>query len=306
MVGSRDLQPSDAPYFRRVFVDNQFKTPLQLPPSSTDLSSKTAIVTGANVGLGLEACRQLLDIKLGHLVLAVRSTQRGEEAARELRAKYPRATIEVSVLDMSNYESIQSFVQRCNNLPRLDIAILNAGVRPFKRNVNPATNHEESLQVNYISTVLLAILLLPVIKRLHSPGSPGRITIVGAALALVAKLPPAASDKKASIFAALDDPKAYNSEEHYRATKLLTHMFLWKLVDYVSADDLVVNIGDPAFVKGTRLTRGMPGPMTPMVALFGAIAGRTPQMGASCIIDAAVTQGRDSHGAFVMSYRVHP
>ncbi|RYP42811.1 hypothetical protein DL770_011625 [Monosporascus sp. CRB-9-2] len=304
MVGSKDLEPSNAPFFPNVFLHNQFRAKPQIPPPTTNLSNMVAIVTGGNAGLGFEASRQLLSFKLSHLILAVRSPEKGEAAASELRTQHRRANIEVWQLDMSSYDSIQAFARRVQDeLSRLDIVILNAGVRKLAFNTVHSTGHEETIQVNYLSTALLTILLLPILKSKSPAGDPGRLTIAGAALSLAAKFPNKNEDP---LLPSFDDASTFAGIDRYNTSKLLVQMFLWKLVDYVSADDVVVNVADPGFVKGTDLTRDAKGGAKVGAAVFGAIAGRNKRDGASTYIDAVVNKGRESHGCFLMSWQIRP
>ncbi|RYP29728.1 hypothetical protein DL767_006603 [Monosporascus sp. MG133] len=304
MVGSKDLEPSKAPFFPNVFFHNQFRAKPQLLPPTTDLSNMVAIVTGGNTGLGFEASRQLLSFKLTHLILAVRSPEKGEAAASELRTQHRGANIEVWQLDMSSYDSIQAFARRVQDkLSRLDIVILNAGVRKLAFGTVRGTGHEETIQVNYLSTALLTILLLPILKSKSPAGGPGRLTIAGAALSLAAKFP---NKNKDPLLPSFDDAKTFAGIDRYNTSKLLVQMFLWKLVDYVSADDVVVNVADPGFVKGTDLTRNAKGGAKVGVAVFGAVAGRNKRDGASTYLDAVVNKGRESHGCFLMSWQIRP
>ena len=96
MTGSRDLEPSTVP-FSKVFFHNQFCAKPQWPAPGTTLSGKTAIVSGSNTGLGFEAARQLLDLGLSHLILAVRSLERGEAAAAKLRQGHGKAKISINL-----------------------------------------------------------------------------------------------------------------------------------------------------------------------------------------------------------------
>lgn len=304
MAGSRDLQPSSTPFFPNIFFHNQFRAKAQWPPSSTDLSRRVAIITGGNTGLGQEAARQLLSFKLSHLILTVRSVEKGEAAVAGLRAQYSKVNIEYWLLDMSSYDSIQAFARRAESqLSRLDIVILNAGVVELKFKTVPSTGHESTLQINYLSTVLLAILLLPILKTKSPPEVSGRLTIVNAALSLVAKLQ---NKNEEPLFEALDDPKRYDYMGNYNSTKLLAHMFLWKLVDYVTANYVIVNLVDPSYVKGTELARGQRIWEKAAGSVFGAVFGRTKRIGASTYLDAVVNQGKSSHGCFLMSWQIHP
>ncbi|KAI1332849.1 NAD(P)-binding protein [Xylariaceae sp. FL0255] len=306
MVGSKDLEPSTAPFFPNVFVHNQFCASPVWPSKETDLSGHTAIITGSNIGLGYEAAQQLLRLKLSHLIMAIRSFERGQTAANLLRKKFPSAKIEVWLLDMASYESIQSFAKRVNaELKRIDIVILNAGLGRFEYYKIESTGHEECFQVNYLSTVFLAVLLLPILKVKGPPNKePARLTITGAALALVAKL-----EKKDAnpLFPALDESKEFVARDSYNDSKLLAHMFLWKLADYVSADDVIVNIADPAWVYGTRLGRDLDTKMIVRAILpMTRLVARSPKVGASCLVDAIINKGKESHGCFLMSWKIHP
>lgn len=155
--------------------------------------------------------------------------------------------------------------------------------------------------MQYLSTILLAILLLPVLKKKSPPNQPARLTIVSAALTLAAKFPNSTADP---LIPSFDDPAQFSMEQ-YNSSKLLAHMFLWKLVDYVSASSVIVNLADPAWCRGTRLGRDATGAMWAFLKLFG-MTGRTPAVGASCFVDAVVDKGRESHGCFLMSWEVHP
>jgi len=302
MVGSRDLEPS-TDSFGKVFYHNQFVAKPKWPSQTTNLSDEIAIVTGSNTGLGLEASRQLLGLRLSHLIMAVRSLDKGEVAARELREMYPRAEISVWQLDMGSYESIQSFATRVvTQLSRIDIVILNAGVLPLSFRRIESTGHGEVLQINYLSTILLAILLLPTLKAKGPPDGPAHLSIVNAALTLAATFP---EKEFIPLLPAFDDPNKFDSQQTYNSSKLLAHMFLWKLVDYVSADDVIVNLADPAWCKGTELAREVKGGAKIGLKIF-ALAGRTPRVGASCFVDAVVNKGKESHGCFLMSWRIHP
>ncbi|KAK9423374.1 hypothetical protein SUNI508_04268 [Seiridium unicorne] len=143
---------------------------------------KTAIVTGSNTGIGLECARQLLDLGLSKLILAVRNEDKGHHARENLLStqapSLPDGTIEVGKLDICVYDTMTAFAKRAESLERLDIVILDAAVCKQTHEVVPATGHEEMLQVNVLSTALLAILLLQALKAKNTPEEPGRIAWV--------------------------------------------------------------------------------------------------------------------------------
>lgn len=299
------MQPVSSPFFPHIFFKNQFRSKPTWPTKDTSLSGKVAIVTGANQGLGLEASDQLLSLGLSRLIIAVRSVAKGEAAASALRAKYPQATIDVFQLDMSSYNSIQAFAAQVKQLGHVDIAILNAGVRKTKLELDPSTGHEETIQVNYISTALLCILLLPILKQKSTSqeGGPGRISIVGSGLAFQSKF----RNRTASpLLSSFDNAQNFDVLDQYNTSKLLGMMFVWKLEEYVSADDVVVNLVDPGFVNGTSLSRDLSPVVSVLMAAWKHVAARSLKVGASTYVDAAVLKGKESHGSYIMSWKISP
>ncbi|KAI0380591.1 hypothetical protein F5Y04DRAFT_95009 [Hypomontagnella monticulosa] len=292
--------PKESPLF--LFFKSQF-TPVQWPPEDTNLEGKVALVTGSNTGLGLHASRQLLSFGLSDLIIAVRSLEKGEHVASELRTRFPRANIKVWLVEMESYESIQSIAHRADvELPRLDIVVLNAGIQTVHFAIVPETGHERSVQVNYLSTMLLAVLLLPVLKAKSPPGRPGRLTVVGSGTARGATI---SEPENIAILSALDDEsQPWRPVERYAVTKLLGHLFLINLTRYVSADDVIINIVDPGMVKNTNLQREIPLLIAAFFYCYKALLGRTLPVGASTYVDAVVVKGKESHGCYVANWKV--
>ncbi|KAL8794098.1 MAG: hypothetical protein Q9195_003283 [Heterodermia aff. obscurata] len=149
---SAEKEASMLSFFQGQFFD---KVPA-VSSRDINLAGKTAIFTGSNAGLGLECARQLLDLGLSKLILAIRSEPRGQSTLAELsRGKdlNPNA-IEVWKLDLGNYDSVINFSERVGTLEHLDLVILNAGM--FKvteafEAFHPATGYEEDIQINYLS-----------------------------------------------------------------------------------------------------------------------------------------------------------
>src|ERR1700754_3901021 len=108
--------------FAKIFFKHQVWPNSKPRMDSISVAHKTAIITGGNTGIGLECGKILLSRQLSHLILAVRTPSKGEEAAAPLRTLYPKAKIDVWHLDMNSYESIRDFAQKCATLPRLDMA----------------------------------------------------------------------------------------------------------------------------------------------------------------------------------------
>jgi retinol dehydrogenase 12 len=116
---------------------NKWKT---LPDTVVDLSGRTVIVTGSNVGLGLEAAKRFYAMNPARLILAVRTISKGEDAKKVIletgkkEGPYGRVksetNIEVWTLDLSSFESVRRFAKRCDDeLERIDILLENAAVQ---------------------------------------------------------------------------------------------------------------------------------------------------------------------------------
>lgn len=288
------------------FFKRQFLKPKALP-RDIQLRGKVAIVTGASSGLGLEAARQLLKLGLAHLVLAVRSQARGDAAAEKLRSEFPGATVSISLLDMESYASIQAFVARCQEtLPRIDIMILNAGVQKYAFTTVAETGHETTIQINYLSTMLLAILILPVMKSKNGPDATRSpvLSFVGSDLAYNIDMDRGNADSP--VLKQLDNPKTYSQMSNYSKSKLLIILAAINMAESVNRDDVLVNVTNPGMTKGTQIAREVPWALGKIVALMNALLGRPLNVAASNFVYSTVVLGKESHGAFTSDWDIKP
>lgn len=261
---------------------------------------------GANTGLGLEAARQLLTLGLSHLMIAVRSIAKGKAAASILSRQNPAAVIDVWALDMESNDFVQAFVRKCDTeLTNIDYTILNAGIAPIQFGISCLTGHEKSIQVNYISTILLTILLLSVLKDKSTLGNPARLTVVNSITAHLCKFP---NRDQRPVLPSFDDLKItpWDSQERYGMSKLLPQLFLVKLTEHVKSDDVIINMVDPGLTKGTGLSREASGALLIASKAFFKIAGRSVEHGAATYVDALLGHGKESHGCFLMNIKISP
>ena len=307
-IASKDLPIFPENFWGKVFWNNQFKVKIPLPSEKGfgSLEGKVAIVTGANSGLGFEAARQLLSLGLSRLIVAVRSLERGRSAAEKFAVASPSAKIDVWALDMESYQSIQAFVRKCDSeLSRIDYVVLNAGIGPLDFKKVDSTGHESTIQVNHLSTILLAILLLPALKAKSTRQNPARVTIVNSVTAHLCKFPNRA---QRPLLASFDDPKnpPWDPQERYGVSKLLAQLFIVKLTEHVRSDYVTINMVDPGLTKGTSLFRDAGGVMLLVMKAFFAIAGRTVDRGAATYVDALLGHGQEAHGCFLMNTEIAP
>ncbi|KAI1131134.1 retinol dehydrogenase 12 [Nemania abortiva] len=299
---------SEAPFEAslRGFFYRQWMMYRQPVPPGTDLSSQVAIITGGNSGLGLEAGRQLLQLKLSHLVIAVRSQSKGDEAAKSLRKEFPHAQVSVMLLDMNSYDSIAAFAEQCKSLPRIDMVILNAGLVSGEFFTTAKdTGHEYSLQVNYVSTALLTILLLPILKSKRVAGAKAPVlSIVTSDTAYWA-----AVEKQGPVLTQLDKPEKYAPMPWYQTTKLLQQFFVSKLAAEIDSRDVTVNMVNPGLCGGTEFGKSGAGFSAAVMAVFRFIKwinARSAETGASTYVDAVVVKGEESHGSYVSDWAIRP
>lgn len=120
----------------------------------------------------------------------LRSTKR-EAAAENLRKDFTAVDITVWLLDMSCCESILSFAQRAREqLTRLDVVVLDAGVMKLRLAKTPLVRSRRNGSVNYLSAMLLGLLMLPGLgQKSAARSTPGRLAISNASRSLGTKSP---------------------------------------------------------------------------------------------------------------------
>jgi len=116
-----------------------------------DMTGRTVIVTGANSGIGEAAARALADHN-ARVVLAVRNTDKGREAA----ARMP-GTTEVRRLDLASLDSVREFA--ADWVDEVDILVNNAGIMipPYS---HTADGFEMQFGTNHLGHFALTNLLL--------------------------------------------------------------------------------------------------------------------------------------------------
>lgn len=146
-----------------IFYSQFFVTPTY---PTHDFSGQTVIVSGANIGLGLEAARHVARLNCAKLILAVRSVSKGEKAKESILETTKRTAdcIEVWELDLSCSTSTKAFAKRAQSLERVDVLLENAGVSPGKWEMASEGN-EMTIQVNVINTLLMAVSMLPKLRE---------------------------------------------------------------------------------------------------------------------------------------------
>ncbi|MFE1412270.1 oxidoreductase [Streptomyces sp. NPDC058746] len=134
-----------------------------------DQRGRTAVVTGANSGIGYITARELAR-RGATVVLACRSAARGRAAVVRLRSEVPAAEVEFAELDLAELASVRDFATAFGTRhASLDLLVNNAGVMalPFGRTTD---GFETQFGVNHLGHFALTGLLLPKL-RAAPPGA---------------------------------------------------------------------------------------------------------------------------------------
>ena len=124
-----------------------------------DQSGRTAVVTGANSGLGLVTARELARAG-ARVVMACRNLDKGHAAVDEVRAAVPEARVQLEGLDLASLASVRDFAERFRAThDGLDLLIDNAGVMAPPRR-RTADGFELQFGTNHLGHFALSTALL--------------------------------------------------------------------------------------------------------------------------------------------------
>lgn len=128
-------------------------------------NNKTALITGASSGLGLNASRALA-AKGYNLIMASRGEAKLEIASAEIKAQYPDVQISQAVLDVSNFDQVRDFAKTTQQ--PIDVLMNNAGVMgpDFSLSVEGI---ESQMAINHLGHFLLTSLLWDNLEQSESP-----------------------------------------------------------------------------------------------------------------------------------------
>lgn len=135
------------------------------------LTDQTAIVTGANTGIGLEVAKALAHQGC-RVIVTGRTLDRAQEGVDEIRRDVPHVSdnkVLPMVLDYEDFSTVRKFVDdfHAKGLP-LNILVNNAGIH-LKQFARASFGFERTLASNYFGHVYLTQLLLEDLIRSGSP-----------------------------------------------------------------------------------------------------------------------------------------
>jgi NAD(P)-dependent dehydrogenase (short-subunit alcohol dehydrogenase family) len=129
-----------------------------------DLSGKTAIVTGAGSGLGIETARALASAG-AEVTLAVRRTRAAEEIAAGIIGETGNAAVSVSPLDLSDQQSVRAFTAAWDR--PLHILVNNAGIMALPELERTREGWEMQFATNFMGHFALTVRLHDALAEAH-------------------------------------------------------------------------------------------------------------------------------------------
>ncbi|WP_328386942.1 oxidoreductase [Streptomyces sp. NBC_00400] len=210
-----------------------------------DQTGRSAVVTGANSGLGYATARELARHG-ARVLLACRNEARGMAALDRLRSDVPTAEAEFRPLDLADLSSVRDFAAALDDFDgdRLDLLINNAGVMalPYR---TTADGFEMQFGTNHLGHFALTGLLLP--KLLATPGA--RVVTVSSMLHALADLD----------YTDLNSARSYRRWIAYSRSKSANLLFTHELTRRLAAagSQVVAAAAHPGYASTNLMTAGV-------------------------------------------------
>lgn len=250
------------------------------------LIGKTAIVTGANSGMGMATASALLD-EGATVVMLCRSEKRGKEAYNEL-TKDGNSRTYLILCDLGDYGSIRNFVKQAKaSFTRIDILVNNAGFISLDRQ-ETKEGLERQFGINHVGHFLLTTELLDMM------GEGSRIVNVASGAHKTGKI----------HFDDINLHKGFNVFKAYSQSKLANVLFTRELARRVKDRGITVNCCHPGAVAtniGIDRDTGFGRTVTRLLKPFF----QTPAQGASTAIFLATDESvKDITGEYFYKCKI--
>ncbi|KAA1251322.1 SDR family NAD(P)-dependent oxidoreductase [Mycobacterium simiae] len=254
------------------------------PPGA--LRGRTALVTGANRGLGKAIAAGLAGLG-ATVLLTVRDRESGEQARDKIAAE-SGTEVRVEVCDMSNLGAVRTFAADLRTrVSRLDVLIHNAGLLPTSR-YESDEGHEITLATHVLGPILLTERLVPILAESDDP----RVILMSSGGMYTQSLP-------------IEDPEyrtgRYRGAVAYARTKRMQVAFTPILARRWATQSIAVYSMHPGWADTPGVASSLPG--------FRAVTGpilRTPGEGADTAVWLAATRPTPPTGTFWHDRRMRP
>ena len=249
-----------------------------------DLSGRTALVTGASDGVGVEIARGLAGAGAA-VLLPVRSRDKGARAIEAIRATAPQARLDLRDLDLARLTSVGALAESllAERTP-LDLVVLNAGIVLLGDPVRhvSADGFELHFQTNFLGHFALTTALLPLLRERRA-----RVVVQLSLAAGVSR--PAWDD--------LQSERRYAPLRAYGASKVALGLFAYELARRSATEGwgITVHLSHPGVVPDTGIAPAMRARHGGGAARgLAERLGNSPARAAQPALLAAVTDARPS------------
>ncbi|KAM4718168.1 retinol dehydrogenase 12, like [Anableps anableps] len=220
---------------------NLFRAPWS---SDVKLDGQTAVITGANTGIGKETAIDLAK-RGARVILACRDMEKAQAAVKEIIESSGNNSVVCMKLDLADSKSIREFVEAIHqNESKLNLLINNAGVMvcPYGKT---ADGFEMQIGINHFGHFLLTYLLIDLIKR----SAPARIVNVSSM----------AHSWGSINLEDINSEKSYNKSKAYAQSKLANVLFTHSLAKRLEGTGVTTYSLHPGIVQ-TDLWRHLSAP----------------------------------------------
>jgi NAD(P)-dependent dehydrogenase (short-subunit alcohol dehydrogenase family) len=237
-----------------------------------DQTGRTAIVTGANTGLGFQTVAALA-AHGAHVVLAVRNLDKGKGAVQKIAAASPGAAVTLQELDLTSLSSVRAAADELRSKhDGIDLLINNAGVMFTPKSITK-DGFELQFGTNHLGHFALTGLLLD--RLLPTQGS--RVVTVSSVGHRI---------RAAIHFDDLQWERSYSRMGAYGQSKLANLLFTHELQRRLAPRGTTIAAAAHPGGSNTELIRNMPAPLrvatAAMAPLFqGADMGALPTLRAA-------------------------
>lgn len=214
---------------------------LRLPTCTSDakLDGKTAIVTGANTGIGKATALELAR-RGARVILACRDQQRAEAAVQEIQKDTGSSQVLFMQLDLASLQSVRSFADNfLKSESRLDLLINNAGLMAGGKT---ADGFGLTFGVNHLGHFLLTLLLL---DRLKASG-PSRVVTVASKAYEIGKVDFSCLTAHRDVALGSSDWECF---QKYCHSKLCNVLFTYELAKRLQGCDVTCYSLHPGAIK---------------------------------------------------------
>jgi NAD(P)-dependent dehydrogenase (short-subunit alcohol dehydrogenase family) len=180
-----------------------------------DQTGRRIVITGANSGTGKEAAKRL-GAAGAHVIMAVRTPAKGEQAKAEILVAHPHASLEIRRVDLADLASVRDFAEglAANGGP-VDLLLNNAGVMMPPTRMTTVDGFELQFGSNFLGPFALTMHLLPAMLAAPATATGPRVVTMASGVANFGRI-------------RFDDPqwtRRYSPTRAYAQSKLADLLF---------------------------------------------------------------------------------